>query len=133
MQNQTKVQWVIFWRTKTLEKAFSPSHKRCFWFGQRREYYSEYSEDSEYESSPILSLNVITSKPPKEFLPNLIGQILDIDAKREYLEKLKGIILEEEDRTPKFELGTSSSSSISQIFEKYPITNPYQQLITKQL
>jgi len=52
-------------------------------------------------------------------------QIHDIDTKREYLEKLKGVILEEEDRTPKFELGTSSSSSISQIFEKYPITNPY--------
>ena len=94
-------------------------------------YYSGSSEDSEYESSLIQSLNVIASKPQKEFLLDLIGQIPNLDIKKEYLEKLKGIILEEEDRTPKFELGTSSSSSISQIFELYPIPNPYQQITTK--
>jgi len=61
-----------------------------------------------------------------------MGEIPNIDTKREYLEKLKGIILEEEDRTPKFELG-SSSSSISQIFERYLVPNPRQQINTKQL
>jgi len=48
-------------------------------------YYSRSSKDSAYESSPIQSLNVITSKPQKEFLLDLIGQISDIDTKREYL------------------------------------------------
>jgi len=38
-------------------------------------YYSESSIDSEYESSPIPSLNVITNKSQKEFLLDLIGQI----------------------------------------------------------
>jgi len=60
-------------------------------------------------------LNVITNKPQKEFLLDLIGQIPNINTKREYLDKLKSIILEEEDKTPKLELGTSSS--ISRIFE----------------
>jgi len=48
---------------------------------QDEDYYAESSEDSEYESSPILSLNVITSKPQKEFLLDLIGQIPDIETK----------------------------------------------------
>ena len=100
---------------------------------KEEEYYLESSEHSEYESSPILSLNAITSKPQKEFLLDLIGQIPDIDTKREYLEKLKGIILEEEEKPLKFELGPSTSSSLTQIFDCYPITNPYQQVTTKQL
>jgi len=78
-------------------------------------------------------LNVIINKPQKEFLLDLIGQIPYINTKREYLDNLKSIILEEEDKTRKFELGTSSSSSISQIFERYPIPNPYQPITTKQL
>jgi len=78
-------------------------------------------------------LNVITSKPQKEFLLNLITQIPDIETKRDYLEKLKGIILEEEERPLKFELGPSMFSSLTQIFDRYPITNPYQQITTKQL
>ena len=80
-----------------------------------------------------MSLNVITSKPQKELLLDLICQIPNIETKKEYLEKLKGIILEEEDKPPKFKLGPSSSSSLTQIFERYPITNPYQQVSTKQL
>ena len=100
---------------------------------QEEDYYAESSEDSEYESSPILSLNVITSKPQKEFLLDLIGQIPDINRKREYLEKLKGIIPEEEEKPLKFELGPSTFSFLTQIFDHYPITNPYQQVITKQL
>ena len=100
---------------------------------QEEDYYAESSEDSEHESSPILSLNVITSKPQKEFLLDLIGQIPDINTKREYLEKLKGVILKEEEKPLKFELGPSTSSSLSQIFNCYPITNPYHQVTTKQL
>ena len=40
-------------------------------------YYSDSSENSEYESSPILSLNVISNKPQKELLLDLISQIPD--------------------------------------------------------
>ena len=98
--------------------------------GSEEEYYSDSNEDSEYEFSPILSLNVVTNKSHKEFLLDLIGQILDIDIKREYLEKLKGIILEEEDKSFKFNLETPS---ISQIFDRYPIQNPYKQITTEDL
>ena len=38
---------------------------------QDEDYYAESSEDSEYESSPILSLNVIPSKPQKESFSTL--------------------------------------------------------------
>jgi len=100
---------------------------------QDEDYYAESSEDSEYESSPILSSNVVTSKPQKEFLLDLITQIPYIETKREYLEKVKGIILEEEEKPLKFELGPSTSSSLTQIFDQYPITNSYQQVTTKQL
>ena len=100
---------------------------------QNEDYYAVSSEDSKYELSPIVSLNAIPSKPPKEFLLDLIGQIPDIETKREYHEKLKGIILEEEEKPLKFELGPSTSSSLTQIFYRYPITNPYQQVTTKQL
>ena len=63
-------------------------------------YYAEESEESDYEPSPLQALNVITSKPQKEFLIDLIGQIPDLDAKRDYLERLKGILLED-DKPPK--------------------------------
>ena len=36
-------------------------------------YYSESQSDSEYESSPIPTINVITNKSQKEFLLDLIG------------------------------------------------------------
>jgi len=96
------------------------------------DYYAEESEESDYESSPLQALNVITSKPQKEFLIDLIGQIPDLDAKRDYLERLKGIILKE-DKPPKFSLEAPTSSSINHVFNKYPIFNPYQQVTTKQL
>ena len=51
------------------------------------EYYAESSNDSKYESSPIPSLNVITNKTQKEFLLDLIGQLPDVETKRNYLEK----------------------------------------------
>ena len=36
-------------------------------------------------------------------------------------------------RHPKFDLGAASSSSITKIFERYPISNPYQQVTAKRL
>jgi len=61
------------------------------------DYYSDSSIVSEYESSPIPTLNVITNKSPKEFLLDLIRQIPDGNMKREYLERLKTLIIEEEE------------------------------------
>jgi len=60
---------------------------------QEEAYYSESSEESQYESSLILSLNVITSKPQKEFLLDLIRQIPDIDTKENTLRNLKVLSL----------------------------------------
>ena len=94
--------------------------------------YSESQSDSEYESSPIPTLNVITNKSQKEFLLDLMGQILDGNMKKEYLEKLKNLILEEEDKTPKFTLNTPSSS-LTNIYKQFPIPNPYQRITTKEL
>ena len=71
-------------------------------------------------------------KPQKEFLIDLIGKISDSDAKRDYLERLKGILLEE-DKPPKFSPEARTSTSINHAFDKYPISNPYQQVTTKQL
>ena len=67
------------------------------------EYYSD-STESEYESSPLPVISVITNKSRKEFLLDLIGQIPNGDLKKEYLEKLKTLILEEEDKSPNFHL-----------------------------
>ena len=88
------------------------------------DYYSE-STDSEYESSPLPVINVITNKSQKEFLLDLIGQIPDGDLKKEYLKKLKQLILEEEDKTPKFTLNPSTSS-LTNIYKQFPIPNPFQ-------
>jgi len=96
------------------------------------DYYSESSMESEYESSPIPTLNVLTNKSQKEFLLDLIGQIPDENMKREYLEKLKTLILEEEDKGPRFSL-SSPSSSLSNIYNQFPIPNPFQQVTTKDL
>ena len=97
------------------------------------EYYAESSnDDSEYESSPIQTINVITSKDQKEFLIELIGQIADADTKREYLQRLKELILEE-DKPPRLSFGTASSSSFNQILNNYPFPNPFQQVSTKQI
>ena len=43
------------------------------------------------------TIDVITNKSPKEFLLDLIGQIPDGNMKREYLERLKTLIIEEEE------------------------------------
>ena len=62
-------------------------------------YYLE-STDSEYESSSLPVVKVITTtKSQKEFLLDLIGQIPDGNLKKKYLENLKQLILEEEDKT----------------------------------
>jgi len=98
---------------------------------EENDYYSE-STESEYESSPLPVLNVITNKSQKEFLLDLIGQISNGELKKEYLEKLKTLILEEEDKGPKFSL-TASSSSLTNIYKQIPIPNPFQQITTKEL
>jgi len=95
------------------------------------DYYSE-STDSEYESSPLPVINVITNKSQKEFLLDLIGQIPDGELKKEYLEKLKQLILEEEDKTTKFTLNPTTSS-LTNIYKQFPIPNPFQQITTKDL
>ena len=71
------------------------------------DYYSE-STDSGYESSPFPVINVTMNKSEKEFLLDLIGQIPDGELKRKYLDKLEQLILEEEDKTPKFTLNPST-------------------------
>jgi len=96
------------------------------------DYYSETSTDSEYESSSIPTLNVITNKSQKEFLLDLISQIPDGQMKREYLEKLETLILEEEDKGPRFSLN-GHSSSLSSIYKEFLIPNPFQQITTKDL
>ena len=53
--------------------------------------YSESSSDSEYESSPIPTINVITNKSQKEFLLDLIGQIPDGDLKKRIFRKIESI------------------------------------------
>jgi len=60
---------------------------------EENDYYSE-STNSEYESSLLPVVIVITTtKSQKEFLLDLIGQIPDGNLKKEYLEKLKQIII----------------------------------------
>ena len=96
------------------------------------DFYSDSQEESECESSPLPTINVITNKNRKEFLLDLMGQTPDGNLKREYLEKLKTLILEEEDKTPKFTLN-APSSSLTNIYKQFPIPNPFQQIITKEL
>ena len=94
------------------------------------DYYSNSQDESDYESSPLPTVNMITNKNQKEFLLDLIGQIPDGDLKKEYLQKLKILILEEEDKTPKFTLN-ASSSSLTNIYKQFPIPNPFQKITTK--
>jgi len=96
------------------------------------DYYLDSQDESEYESSPLPTINMITNKNQKEFLLDLIGQIPDGNLKKEYLEKLKILILEEEDKTPKFTLN-APSSSLTNIYKQFPIPNPFQQITTKKL
>ena len=99
---------------------------------EENDYYSE-STDSKYELSPFPVVNVITTtKSQKEFLLDLIGQIRDGDLKKEYLEKLKQLILEEEDKTPKFSLN-ASTSSLTNLYKQFTIPNSFQQITTKDL
>jgi len=96
------------------------------------DYYSD-SVEFEYEFSPLPVINVITTtKSQKEFLLDLIGQIPDGELKKEYMEKLKQLILEEDDKTSKFTLN-ASTSSLTNIYKHFPIPNPFQQITTKDL
>jgi len=87
-------------------------------------YYSNSQDDSDCESSPLRTVNMITSKNQKEFLLDLIGQIPDGDLKKEYLQKLRNLIIEEEDKIPRFTLN-APSSSLTNIYKQFPIPNPF--------
>jgi len=52
--------------------------------------------------------------------------------KRESLERLKTLILEEEDKRPIFTL-EGPTSTFTNIYKKFPIPNPFQQVTTKDL
>ena len=96
------------------------------------DYYLESSEESKYVSSLIFqkSFNVITNKSQKEFLIDLIGKISDPETKKEYLENLKGLILEEENNSFRINPEISTFSKIS---ERYFVPNPCQLVTTKEL
>jgi len=93
-------------------------------------YYSE-STDFKYVSSLLPVVNVITTtKSQKKFLLDLIGQIPDGNLKKEYLEKLKQLILEEEDKTPKFSL-EGSSPSLMKIYKQFQFRIHFNKLRQK--
>ena len=75
---------------------------------------------------------MLINKSQKEFLLDLISQIPDGNLKKEYLERLKTLILEEEDKRPKFSL-EGPSSTLTNIYKHFPIPNPFQQVTTKEL
>jgi len=52
--------------------------------------------------------------------------------KKDYLEKLKNLILEEEGKSLKFTL-IASTSSLTHIYKQFPIPNPFQQITTRDL
>ena len=54
----------------------------------------------------------------------------DEETKKEYLSKLKDFILEEEKKVIKFDIKTPS---LTKLFQKYPIPNPFQQLTIKEV
>jgi len=63
---------------------------------------------------------------------NLIGQISDENLKRDYLERLKNLILEEEDKRLTFSL-EGPSTTFTDIYKQFPIPNPFKQVTTKEL
>ena len=69
------------------------------------DYYQSLKEDeSESKSSPIKTINALTNRNQKEFLIDLIGKISDEETKKEYLSKLKDLILEEEKKVVKLDI-----------------------------
>ena len=60
----------------------------------------------------------------------MIGKISNDDIKKQYLSKLKDLILKEEKKAIKFDIETPS---LTKLFQKYQITNPFQQLTTKDI
>ena len=92
-KTKQKINELFFGEPELQKKLLALLTKDALDSDKEEGYNSQSSEDSEYESSPILSLNVITSKPQKEFLLDLIEKTPDIDAKREYLEKVKVLSL----------------------------------------
>jgi len=83
-------------------------------------------------SSPTQAINVITNENQKKLLFELIGQIFNVDTKREYLKKLKDLVLfeKEESKSLKFNY---VDTSVSKIINKYPRPNPFYQITTKEI
>ena len=63
---------------------------------------------------------------------DLIGQITDVDTKKEYIKRVKEFILseEEESRSLKFNF---IDTSMSKIINKFPPRNPFKQITTKEI
>ena len=79
---------------------------------------SEYSSDNESSRLCYKCINVITTNnSEKEFLLDLIEQIQDTELRKEYLQKLKGILIKEDSLEP------SPKVSINKIFETHKIPN----------
>ena len=95
------------------------------------EYYlSRDEEGSDYDTSPLKQLNVTINKSQKEFLLGLTGKIPNIEVKRGYLDEVMGPSLEEEDRSLKINF---ESISITKLFQKHLIPNPFEQITTKDI
>jgi len=90
-------------------------------------YYSE-STDSDYESSQLPVVNVITTtKSHKEFLVDVIGQIPDGNLKKEYLEKLI-----EDEITPNSSLNESASAVTTRYKQITPSTHVHEKVQSLQ-
>ena len=85
---------------------------------------------SDYDSCPIKVINAITNWNQKEFLIDLIGKISDEETRKEYLSKHKDLILLEQKKVIKIYVETLS---LTKLFHKYPVPNPFQQLTTKDI
>lgn len=84
--------------------------------------------DNSDNDSPNSVCVITSNKDQKEFLFDLIGKIPDPDLQREYLGKLKDIILDSD--KPRFNLKTNS---LKQVLEKYPSQNIFKNITTEEL
>ena len=78
---------------------------------------SESEEDCNCSNNPKY-INVITKKEDKEFLLDIVEKIDDPKTKKEYLERLKDLILQEDKMSKIIE-----PFSISKLIDKYPNMN----------
>ena len=94
------------------------------------DYYNDESSSEsgeDYNCNPKY-INVITKREDKEFLLDMIEKIEDPLAKKEYLERLKSLIIQEE-KMPKI----IEPFSISKLLDKYPNINNMKKETTKDL